>query len=160
VAVVRWLVAPALVAAIVFAGTPAGAQTADSWPGKPGSPPPSLGAGTKGPPPAWIESKTRSWWLAYSSYCWKTTCADFLPPQGRPDLPAISVRRGLPLRLHLGFRPRQLSISVNGKQTRLAAAQVAQFKPSGSGIVIVSARPAAGGGDASYVARLRVASFA
>jgi hypothetical protein len=85
---------------------------------------------------------------------------DFIPPQNRPDLPRIFVRRGFALRLHLGFRPRELSITVqsgrNRKQTKLEPERVARFTPSRGGLLTVFARPAAAGGDASYVARLRV----
>jgi hypothetical protein len=156
----RQLVGSMVVAAVLLAGAATAGSIAGSWPGRPASPPPKLGAGTKGPPPAWIESRTRSWWLAYSSYCWKTTCVDFIPPQNRPDLPTIFVRRGSALRLHLGFRPRELSITVqsghNRKQTKLRAEPVARFTPSRSGLLTVFARPATAGGDATYVARLRV----
>jgi hypothetical protein len=82
-----------------------------------------------------------------------------IPPASRADLPIISVQRGSALRLHLGFRPRELWIAIqNGgktSQTKLAPAQVAQFTPSRGGLMTVFARSAAGG-EAGYVARLRV----
>src|SRR5437773_10984712 len=55
---------------------------AASWPGRPTAKPPALQQ--PGPPPGWVETHARWSWLAYSSYCWKTTCADYLPPASRP----------------------------------------------------------------------------
>jgi hypothetical protein len=136
-------------------------SAADSWPGIPASPAPKLGSTTSGPPPAWIESRARSWWLAYSSYCWKTTCADFIPPQNRQDLPVLSVRRGAPLRLHLRFTPSRLSVAIglgdNAFERRLKSTRVNLFVPPRGGLLFVSAQRT-GGGDASYVARIEVST--
>jgi hypothetical protein len=151
-----WLAVLAVWGAMLGGAT---ANAAGPWPGKPASSPPKLGSATTGPPPAWVESRVRSWWLAYSSYCWKTTCADFIPPQSRTDLPVLSVRRGAALRLHLGFVPRRVSVAIglgtNAFERQLKATRVNVFVPRRPGLLVVSAQ-AAGGGDASYVARVRL----
>lgn len=135
------------------------AHAAGDWAGRPSSPPPKLGSVTDGPPPAWIESRTRSWWLAYTSFCWKTSCVDFIPPERREDLALIRVRRGASLRLHLGFTPAKLSVSIGtGSGTgirQLQRKRTVTFTPWRSGFVFVSAR-ASTGGDAAYVARIRL----
>lgn len=50
--------------------------------------PPPKPAGVPGaPPPAWIDSGTAEKWLAYSTYCWKVACVDYVSPEMRRDLP-------------------------------------------------------------------------
>jgi hypothetical protein len=131
----------------------AGALAA-SWPGRPTTPPPKLKQ--PGPPPAWIETSTRSRWLAYSTYCWKTTCADFLPPGGRTDLPTVRVAAGKSIRLHFAFLPGDARITLitahAGKRFALKASRIVVWKPPASGVAVVEVRAA--GGSASYVARL------
>jgi hypothetical protein len=64
------------------------------------------------------------------------------------------------VRLHLGFRPREISITIQSGSSRtrlkIALAPVAGFTATRGGILIVSARSTGAGGSASYVARLRV----
>src|SRR5712691_5956673 len=73
------------------------------WPGRPKGDPPRLHQ--KGPPTAWIETPTRSTWLAYGSYCWTTLCVDMVPPAMRKDIPRVAVKRGDAVRVHLSFAP-------------------------------------------------------
>ena len=81
-----------------------------TWPGPPGARAPDTGSG---PPPAWVETHTRSLWLAQSSYCWRSgsrsICADFAPPQYRTGIPTLRVHRGATVRIHFGFTPRSVS---------------------------------------------------
>ena len=81
-----------------------------TWPGPPGASAPDTGSG---PPPAWVETHTRSLWLAQSSYCWRSgsrsICADFAPPQYRTGIPTLRVHRGATVRVHFGFTPRSAS---------------------------------------------------
>lgn len=105
------------------------------------------------PPPAWIEAGAVEKWLAYSSYCWKTACVDFVPPSMRKDIPVLTVRRGRLVKLHLRFEPAVLSVSQGAKTTRLASARVAAWRPA-AGLATFFARPRTGG-DASYVIRIR-----
>jgi hypothetical protein len=127
---------------------------ASAWPGPPASKPPRLQQ--PGPPPAWIETRTKSTWLAYSSYCWKTTCADFLPPASRTDLPIVRVVRGAAVRIHFAFVPRDARVTLisahAGKRTTLQAARIATWRPSASGVAVVETHAAAG--SASYAARV------
>ena len=121
----------------------------------PTAPPPKVsGAGTA-PPPAWVElPDAPSRWLAYGSFCWKTTCADFLPPQMRPDLPRARVRVGSTVRFHLGFTPSRLRLELVGsaRTWTLRPARVSSWRVARRGVVSLTAR--APGGDASYVIRL------
>jgi hypothetical protein len=60
----------------------------------------------EGPPPAWVETEGGSIWLAYSTYCWDSTC-DFSAPScgGDPPAPRVELRRGETVRFHLEFDP-------------------------------------------------------
>lgn len=121
----------------------------------PTAPPPKVSGVGTAPPAAWLElPDAPSRWLAYGSFCWKTTCADFLPPQMRPDLPRARVRVGSTVRFHLGFKPSQLRLElVGGARTwTLRPARVSSWRVARRGVVSLTAR--AGGRDASYVIRL------
>lgn len=136
--------------AIVVVAAAALASSALAWSGEPRTKPPSP-AQPGGPPPAWAETATRSAWLAYGSYCWRTTCADYLPPTGRDDLPRLVVRRGDRLRLHVAFAPSELVVRrlPAGTSVRLPATRVTTWRPTAAGIAVVEARGP--GGSASYV---------
>jgi hypothetical protein len=128
--------------------------TALAWPGRPATPPPAP-PNDGAPPPAWIETQKTSAWLAYGSYCWKTSCVDMIPPNSRPDLPTFSVKRGATVRVHLGFAAKSVSVSIGTKAIRARldrAKRIASWSATRGGIVTVFART---GGDASYVVRLR-----
>jgi hypothetical protein len=116
----------------------------------PGSPPKMGG----GPPPAWLELPGTDRWLAYSSFCWKTLCADFLPPQMRTDLPRVKVAPGKLVRFHLGFRPSSLSLQRIGAQRtwKLAAARVSSWKVAARGVYVLDA--GGPGGSAGYAFRI------
>jgi hypothetical protein len=113
--------------------------------------------GAAGPPPAWLETQTRSLWLAFSSF-WKTTCADYLPPQSRIDLPVVRIRRGAIVRVHFAFAPRQVHattfVATTLKHATLRPARIVSWRPTRTGVVSFDARGAAG--SASYVVRVRV----
>ncbi len=72
---------------------------------RPASPAPKLDI--DGPPPAWIETGSGSFWLAYATFCWTTACADYIAPVCGDErhAPTIVVRRGEVVRFHLGFDP-------------------------------------------------------
>ncbi len=121
--------------------------------------PPKLGR--PGPPPAWVETKLGSHWLGYSSYCWETVCADYIAPSCRADrhTPVVRVRKGEPLRFHLGFDPKEVGLNVfddsgrAGQALKLARSRTPVWHPDRPGVISIFAR--GGGGDASYVACLR-----
>jgi hypothetical protein len=117
----------------------------------PPGPPPKQGGG---PPPAWLEKPGTDRWLAYSSYCWTTMCADFLPPDSRPDLPRIQLAPGTLVRFHLGLRPTSLRLARfgGGRTWRLARTRVSAWKVAARGIYVLDAHAAAG--SASYVFRI------
>lgn len=116
----------------------------------PGSPPKMGG----GPPPAWLELPGTDRWLAYSSFCWRTLCADFLPPQMRTDLPRVKVAPGKLVRFHLGFRPSSLSLQRVGtpRVWKLASARVSSWKVAFRGVYVLNARQP--GGSAGYAFRI------
>lgn len=126
-----------------------------AWPGRPASPAPKP-ATASGPPPAWAETATRSYWLAYAGYCWRTSCADYLPPASRPDLPTIVATRGAVLRLHFGFRPSRVTVTtLSGKTaTRsLPPGQVVSWRPTTAGVFTISLKGAPG--TTGYAAKIR-----
>lgn len=143
-------------AGLLLAGLVAGfaAGTARAIP--PGPPPSVPGVRSK-PPPAWIETKLGDRWLGHSSYCWETTCADFVPPTcAQTRVPKIAVSRRERVRFHLGFRPRRLELRLpSGRTVRLAAARVSAWTVTGRGGVIALFAKASKG-DASYVACFRL----
>lgn len=126
----------------------------------PPGPAPKVGGTNAGPPPAWIELGRTQKWLAYSSYCWKTACVDFILPTMRRDLPSLSVRRGQVTTLHFRFLPKKVTVSFVGatgaaaKTVRLAAARVTSWRPKTAGVAMISVTAAAG--DASYVVRIKL----
>lgn len=119
----------------------------------PPGPPPKVSGANAAPPPAWVEAGVVEKWLAYSSYCWKTACVDFVPPAMRKDIPVLTIKRGRLVKIHLRFAPAELSVSQGAKTTRLAPARVATWRP-GTGLATIIARPESGG-DASYLVRIR-----
>lgn len=114
----------------------------------------------EGPPPAWIETEGGSYWLAHASYCWRAQCADYVGIADRDDVPTVRVRKGEVVRFHLGFDPRELSVSLEGSNVSktLAPGRVAEWTVPGSGGVwlFAQAAPGQGGADASYVLKLAV----
>jgi hypothetical protein len=116
----------------------------------PGQPPKRGG----GPPPAWLEKPGADRWLAYSTYCWTTMCADYVAPQLRTDLPRVRLTRGTTVRFHLGFRPSSLTLArIGGRSWRLPTTAVAGWQAAGPGVYLLEA-VVRGGGDASYAFRL------
>jgi hypothetical protein len=138
-----------LVVAAVFAGR------ALAWPGRPATPAPKP-AQAGGPPPAWAETQTKAVWLSYGSYCWRTGCADYLPPTQRDGVPQLAAARGTQIRVHLGFVPSRLVLRFlpSNKVVRLAPRRIAAWRSGVGGVVSVEAK--APGGSASYVLRIRL----
>jgi hypothetical protein len=118
---------------------------------RPPEPPPKRGGG---PPPAWLEKPGTDRWLAYSTFCWTTMCADYVAPQLRTDLPRIRLARATSVRFHLGFRPSSLTLArIGGRSWLLSPTAVATWRAAGHGVYLLQAG-ARGGGDASYAFRL------
>jgi hypothetical protein len=143
--------AVALVAALAIA-----VPAALAWPGPPKTPPPTPPLPIA-PPPAWIETQAKSAWLFYGVYCWKTTCADLIPPETRPGLPIFTVARQQTLRVHLGFAATSATVSINKRKVAAkldARKRIISWSATRAGILTISARASAG--SASYVARLRI----
>jgi hypothetical protein len=141
------------------------AAAGEDWPGRPQSPAPHLAQ--QGPPPAWVETRTKASWMAYGSYCWsapaagrtrKVVCADMVAPQSRTDLRAIVVpQRGL-VRIHLGFLPRSAHLTLfrggSFKHDVLAPRRVMSWSAPAGGIASLDL--AAPAGAAAYLIKVRV----
>jgi hypothetical protein len=128
-----------------------------AWPGPPktATPTPPLPSGS--PPPAWIETQAKSAWLFWGTYCWKTTCLNLIPPETRPGLPVFTVKRGQPVRVHVGFVATSASVTIDRRKVRAkldSSRHIVSWSAGTAGILTVSARAPAG--SPSYVARLRV----
>ena len=119
-----------------------------------------------GPPPAWVESEAGSFWLAYSTYCWDRLCADYVLPRcGETRVPVVRVGVGETLRFQLGFEASEVVLNVGPPDGGWSSDSVRQFRldpgdrtwtvEGGDSLISLFAR-ARGGGDASYVACLRV----
>lgn len=85
--------------------------------GAEGPPPDAPTRPQGGPPPAWLETPRENVWLAYSSYCWTTVCADYLPPSCE-TAPQIRVSRGDRVRAHLQQKPRSLNLLLLPGESR------------------------------------------
>jgi hypothetical protein len=127
----------------------------------PNDPPPEPGPAS--PPPAWVDTAKGDHWLAYSGYCWTgpegsepiAACVDFIPPDMRPELPVLKLRRGEVVRFHLGFTPTKLSVQIGKRSFRLAATEAPTWRVRGKGTVVILSAEAESG-SASYVARVRI----
>ena len=138
---------------------PASGSPLASHPGPPNPPRPKIAGVSDGPPAAWLETERGSFWLGYSSYCWRTACADFIAPSCR-DLkhtPRITLRRGEKVTAHLPFVPTELGLSLlprSGttaiKQRKLRLSRTPTWVVRQPGAFALFAR--AKTGDASYVA--------
>jgi hypothetical protein len=140
---------------IALAAAAIAVPAALAWPGPPRTPPP-VPPLPGAPPPAWIETQTTRAWLFYGSYCWKTKCADLIPPEVRPGLPVFTVARGQTVRVHLPFVATSATASIDRRKVAAtfdAKSRILSWSAARAGILTVAARAT---GDASYVARLRI----
>lgn len=129
---------------------------ASGGPAAPKPPPPTLTVSNP-PPPAWIETNRGDFWLAFSDFCWFTTCADFKLPAERKDLPRIAVKLGETVRFHLRFTPTRLRLEVGRSTFQLKARRVASWQVRRRGVVVLEASAPPPFGRASYTARFRAA---
>lgn len=88
-------------------------------------------------------------------------CADFAAPAcGEIGTPDLEVTDGELIRFHLGFDPKELSITIasrHGQAEQLEPGRIVEWRAHGHGELLLFAT-AAGRGDASYVACLRHAA--
>jgi hypothetical protein len=139
-------------------GNPSTSQPA-SEPAPPATPKPTLGSMSDGPPAAWLETESGSFWLGYSSYCWGTVCADFIGPScdDAKHTPKIALRRGELVTAHLEFEPTELGLSYFAgtggpvdSQEKLEPSRMPSWRAERDGPFSLFTRVQ--GGDASYVA--------
>lgn len=115
-----------------------------------------------GPPPAWLETERGSFWLGYSTFCWGGACADYIAPSCDDDrhTPKITVREGEQVTAHLGFAPREVTLTwfpAHGQQ-KLEATRSPSWRVDRQGAFSIFTGPMDRSGDASYVACLEFAS--
>ena len=68
------------------------------------------------PPPAYVIVDGVRRRLAQSSFCWRTTCADFVQARcGDGRTPTVRVRRGQRVRFRLGFDPTDVRLTYTGR---------------------------------------------
>ena len=124
----------------------------------PRDPPPKLSTGD-GPPPAWLETGRGSFWLGHSTFCWGGTCADYVAPSCDSErVPTIAVRPGEHVTAHLGFEPREVSLTLfpgASSEGRLPGGRDPRWRVEREGPFSLFA-VAKEGGDASYVACLEL----
>lgn len=128
----------------------------------PKSSPPTSPEGA--PPPAWLESDSGSYWLGFSTFCWTSLCADYIAPTcGAPHVPTLVLKKGERVRVHLGFKPKQISLDYfDGKP--IAGPKLSLENPSftvtraGVFSLFVGAAEGEEGDDASYVGCVRFAN--
>ncbi len=137
-------------------GEPGTIEGPPSWPD---GPPPKLDV--DGPPPAWIETRAGSFWLAYSTYCWKTVCADYIAPTcTEPMIPELVVTRDEKVTLHLRFDPKEAGLrrfhdgAVTGQETKLEPVREPVWVVGRAGPFAVHATSGEGQ-DASYAGCIR-----
>ena len=116
------------------------------------------------PPPAWVETRKGSLWLAYASFCWTApaeypgeadpVCKDYPAPATRTDLPAIVLRRGELVHLQLGFVPQRLTLTIRGRTYELAHAERTVWRAQRAGVAVLAGKT--GVGFARYAARFEL----
>lgn len=136
---------PAVVAVVAVAVMLAAGNAGATPPG----PPPTAGPG--GPPPAWVEQAKVSRWLAFSGYCWNSTCVRPRSPATRTDLPGLRLAARRSVQLHFGFAARAITVSTLGssKVSTLPAGRLVSWRIARKGISVISAT-APGHGTVSY----------
>jgi hypothetical protein len=144
-------------ATLVLVGCGASGSTPQNGGLSPSQAAPTTGK-LKGPPPAWVETARGSRWLGYSSFCWGTSCADFIAPRcGERHTPTLRLQRGETVRFHLGFRPTELGVTFFGANSggidHLPLSRAPTWRVERAGAFSLFARVQ--GGDASYVACVR-----
>jgi hypothetical protein len=120
--------------------------------GPPPNPPKLPKLSRPGPPPAWVETKAGSTWLGYSTYCWRSVCADYDGPDCRSFLakpPGVVLTPGETVRFHLGFDPEEVSVTSGGRTTQLDSSRTPQWRVAMRTPLILRTKTKVG--DASYV---------
>lgn len=138
------------ICALVVAGCGGRTEEAAPEPGPPAEPPPRQPDG--GPPPAWVETPEGSFWLGYSTYCWASTCADYVEPTCE-DAPEVRARVGEHVRVTFGFEARSARLTYFPGGAGQPLDELEWIVESGGAFAVSGA---AAEGDASYVGCLVV----
>jgi hypothetical protein len=146
-----------LLCLLAFAATAWAAGSADAPP----EPPPVLKGHNDGPPPAYVVTSRGSTWLAFSSYCWKSTCADFIPALCTDKgIPKLYLGRGEVIHFHVGFQPKSRSVWIGFKRgmQSLPATRTIAWRVRHGGFFSLGARVRVGSANfsASYSGCIRL----
>ena len=126
-----------------------------------------MARGSGVPPPAFVETTRGSYWLGYSSFCWRALrCADFVVPScsDGAHVPTLDLHAGEVVRFVLPFRPRSVTLTFHAEQVRgdedpdqrrLTPRRVTEWTVDRSGAFALSARAEAFAGEAGYAACIR-----
>lgn len=141
----------------VLAAAAAATVTVAAHAAPPVGPPPSAG-NLKTPPPAWVETERGSRWLGFSTFCWVSGCADYIRPRcGDEHTPTLRLRRGERVRFHVGFAPKEVSLTAGNQRVyNFKPERIVAWRSTSTGAFSLFIR-AKRGGDASYVACVRFA---
>jgi hypothetical protein len=111
------------------------------------------------PPGATIEFGGPERQMQTGSYCWSgdgaQVCGDSGDPSRMPGLPKLRVTPGTAGRIHLGFDPVKVQVSVDGEPLTAHAGRTVVFTPDRSGLLEIFLD--AGDNDVAYYARLILA---
>ena len=116
------------------------------------------------PPPAWIQTERGSYWLSYTTFCWRGSgCSDYIVPScaDHRHVRRLNLRTGELVRFHLPFHPNEASLTFYAEQSRgapdvehvrLPAERVISWTAERSGAFALTAKPSAFRGSAGYAA--------
>lgn len=111
------------------------------------------------PPNATIDFGGPERTMLTGSYCWSTTtssvCGDSGDPSRMPGLPRLRVTPGTAGRIHLGFDPSSVKLSVDGSPVAAGTGRTVAFVPDRSGVIEIFLED--GDSVVSYYARLILA---
>jgi hypothetical protein len=111
------------------------------------------------PPDATVDFGGPERTMLTGSYCWSTgtssVCGDSGDPSRMPGLPKLRVTPGTAGRIHLGFEPSSVKVSVDGAPVAAHTGRTVAFVPDRSGMLEIFVDD--GDNDVSYYARLILA---
>jgi hypothetical protein len=94
--------------------------------------------------------------MAYSSYCWGQTCADYVQPSERTDVPLVRAPFDAKVVFHLGFEPTSIGLEIptGGEVLELeGSGRQRSWTADRSALLLLNATDA-GDEQASYLVRV------
>src|SRR4051794_3851656 len=110
------------------------------------------------PPDAYIEFGHPGRWMVQGSSCWtsgnSSRCADAVAVEMMKGLPLSVVKSGSTGRIHLGFTPTKMELTIGKRHVEATLGRTITFKVTRGGIVDLFVNH--GSDDAQYFARVDV----